>query len=61
MLFLNFPLEKKLWKSEEDWQTVGYEQDFTEDKTCRKRAEKHREGSGLATKIRFFFDGVYRG
>ena len=53
---VNFELhsEKKLWKSEKDWQTVGYEQDFIDDKTCRKRAEEYRERSGLAKKIRIF-------
>ena len=54
---VNFELhseKKKLWKSEKDWQTVGYEQDFIDDKTCRERAEEYRERSGLATKIRIF-------
>ena len=46
--------EKKKGKSEKDWQTVGYEQDFIDDKTCRKRAEEYKERSGLATKIRIF-------
>ena len=55
MLFLNYPLKKKLWKSEDDWQTLDYKQDFIEDwKACRKRAEKDRELSGFATKIRIF-------
>ena len=54
MLFLNYTVKKKLWKSEKDWQTVGYEQDFIDDKTCPKRAEEYRERSGLATTIRIF-------
>ena len=28
--------KKKLWKSEKDWQTVGYEQDFIDDKHVEK-------------------------
>ena len=49
-----FELHSEKKKSEKDWQTVGYEQDFIDDKTCRKRAEEYRERSGLATKIRIF-------
>ena len=54
MLFLNYTVKKELWKSEKEWQRVGYEQDFIDDKTCRKRVEEYWERSGLATKIRIF-------
>ena len=58
MLFLNYTVKKKLWKSEKDWQTVGYEQDFIDDKTCRKRAEK-KKGNALAyLKKSEFFVGL---
>ena len=55
MLFLNYTVQKKNCENQKkDWQTVGYEQDFIDDKTCRKRAEEYRERSGLATKIWIF-------
>ena len=43
--------KKNCENQKKDRQTVGYEQDFIDDKTCRKRAEEYRERSGLATKI----------
>ena len=46
--------KKNCENQKKDWQTVGYEQDYIDDKTCRKRAEEYKERSGLATKIRFF-------
>ena len=38
MLFLNYTVQKKNCENQKkDWQTVGYEQDFIDDKTCRNR------------------------
>ena len=57
MLFFNYTVIKKIVKSEKDWQTVGYEHDFIDDKICLKTAEvknHDKERSGLATKIRIF-------
>ena len=36
MLFFDYTVKKKMWKSEKDWQTVGCEQDFADDKHVEK-------------------------